>query len=549
MWETICLAVGAVLAIAVSCLYSLHLNKNNIYTMLIKQFGTKPEPKEYDFDQIKMFWKERKNEKYPGGIDDITWNDLDMDQVFGRINICCSSVGEQYLYMCLRNPGVSYSKMESLEEKITYVKDNESIRIEIQQGLMRIGKRKNNYYISAFLNDLDSYKLDNIWIYYFLQIILFASIVLGIFLRHSYAYAFLGIVFLININVYALMKHKYEINMDLLVSIQSILQISKGFARKKEKVLSSTFKENLKTIDRLTRSMSLINGRHQRKYTADFMELCAMYITGAFLFDFVLYNRLLMSLKSHLKILYELYESLGEWDMAISIASFRESVPLFCIPQFCEDRRIAYREIYNPLLDHPVCNDFCLDTNCIITGSNASGKSTFIKAVAMNAILAMSIHTCTARTAEVSKADIYTSIAIRDDLLAGESYFVREIKSLRRVIDASNEGRFVIAVIDEILRGTNTRERIAASASILKYLEKRNCMVLVASHDLELIRLLKNGRYANYYFCEKADGKEIIFDYKIHPGICRQQNAIKLLEVLGFPEDIIEDANEYAINI
>lgn len=495
--EILFIVMGASFAIIVGCLYNVYSKKNRVYELLLERFGTKPEYKEYDFDKIKLYWSGRENEKCQSEIDNITWNDLNMDKVFARINMCCSSIGEQYLYKSLRNISFEDCKMESLEEKIIYMDKNQNDRIKIQKKLLCIGKNVNNYYIPLFLRNLNSYKLNNIWFYYIFQAMLFIAIGLSIILQH----------------------------------IKSVFGI---------------FKENLEVIKKLSQSMSLINGRHQKKYTADFMEMCALYITGAFLFDFVLYNRILTKLNNSLMVIFSLFGLIGELDMAISIASFRKSLSFYCLPEFCMNNRISYSAIYNPLVDKPVCNDFGLNNNCIITGSNASGKSTFIKAIAINEILAMSIHTCTAKRAIISKAEIYTSMAIRDDLLAGESYFVKEIKSLHRIIKVIDQGRFSIAIIDEILRGTNTKERISASAAILKYLENKNCIVVVASHDIELINLLKSNRYDNYYFCEKADKEDVIFDYKIHRGICEQSNAIKLLEFFGFPGDIVKKANKYS---
>jgi len=539
------IVVGAFLAVLVGFLYNMYSNRNNVYGLLLEKFGSKPENREHDFDKIMMYWKETENIDYRGRIDNITWNDLNMDKVFARINMCCSSIGEQYLYKSLRNINFEERAMESLEEKIVFMEENQEKRIEVQKKLLSIGKRKNNYYIPSFLRELNSYKLNNIWVYYILQAMLFIAIGLSVVLQHVYVYALLGIIFLVNINTYALMKNKYEINMDLIVIIQNILQISKKIAKRAEKTVFGSFEEKLGTINKLTKSMALLNGRYQRKYTADFTELCSMYITGAFLFDFVLYNRVLKKLENNLIVIRNLFDLLGELDMAITIASFRNSLSFYCLPEFCEECGICYKDIYNPLVDNPVCNDFNLNNNCIVTGSNASGKSTFIKAIAINEILAMSIHTCTAKAAKISRAEVYTSMAVRDDLLAGESYFVKEIKSLQRIIKAIEQGRFVIAVIDEFLRGTNTRERISASAAILRYLENKKCIVIVASHDIELINLMKSNRYDNYYFCESTERKEVIFDYKIHKGICGQRNAIKLLEFFGFPKNIVEDANKY----
>ena len=95
--EQLFLIAGLITAILVGGLYSSHMNRKKAHHMLLKQFGAKPEYKDYNFDEIKIFWKERKSKDCRGHIDDITWNDLSMDKIFARINMCCSSVGDQYL--------------------------------------------------------------------------------------------------------------------------------------------------------------------------------------------------------------------------------------------------------------------------------------------------------------------------------------------------------------------------------------------------------------------------------------------------------------------
>ena len=125
--------------------------------------------------------------------------------------------------------------------------------------------------------------------------------------------------------------------------------------------------------------------------------------------------------------------------------------------------------------------------------------------------------------------------------MSGESYFIKEIKYLNRIIQSLSEERLIICAIDEILRGTNTEERIAASASILKYLNNKNCIAIVASHDIELTQIL-SGLYDNYHFCEQIQENDIIFEYKIHEGAATTKNAIKLLELTHFPKEIISNA-------
>ena len=138
---------------------------------------------------------------------------------------------------------------------------------------------------------------------------------------------------------------------------------------------------------------------------------------------------------------------------------------------------------------------------------------------------------------------VLTSMAVRDDLMAGESYFIREIRYLKRILDHLNDRKVTLCVIDEILRGTNTGERIRASHAILEYLAGKNCIPLIASHDKELTVLL-DRLYDNYHFSEEMGEGDISFSYKIMKGPATSQNAVKLLKIAGFPEEILEKCEE-----
>ena len=107
-----------------------------------------------------------------------------------------------------------------------------------------------------------------------------------------------------------------------------------------------------------------------------------------------------------------------------------------------------------------------------------------------------------------------------------------------------SHNRFIVCIIDEILRGTNAKERITASTAILKYLSKNNCIAIVASHDIELTKILEEI-YSNYHFREQIKDNDIIFDYKIYDGASTSSNAIRLLDYVGFAEEIISEAVEY----
>ena len=170
-------------------------------------------------------------------------------------------------------------------------------------------------------------------------------------------------------------------------------------------------------------------------------------------------------------------------------------------------------------------------------------KTPFIKSASINLIMGQPLSTCTAESAKIPRCGVFTSMAVRDDLATGESYYIREIKYLKRMTECVKKGKLLFLAVDEILKGTNTRERIAASKAVMNYFEKENCIIMVATHDAELAEAFDKV-YENYYFCEKLDESDIVFDYKIHRGICRSSNAIKLLKVIGFSEDIVSKALE-----
>ena len=181
-----------------------------------------------------------------------------------------------------------------------------------------------------------------------------------------------------------------------------------------------------------------------------------------------------------------------------------------------------------------------------MTGSNASGKSTFLKAVAINALLAQTIHTVCAKKYRSNYFRIYSSMALRDSLLQGESYFIVEIKSLKRIFDGVEEGGVpVLCTIDEVLRGTNTAERIGASTELLKELSKKGALCFAATHDLELTTLLE-GELDNYHFEEMVEGTDIAFPYLLTKGGAKGRNAIKLLKAFGFDEELVEKAEKLA---
>jgi DNA mismatch repair ATPase MutS len=247
--------------------------------------------------------------------------------------------------------------------------------------------------------------------------------------------------------------------------------------------------------------------------------------------------------------LFGIHECLGKLDAAIAVASYMKSLPLCCRPilDFTSDgpAYIQAERMVHPMLSSPVANDLDAAGPILITGSNASGKSTYIKTAITCAILAQSVCLCTAGSYSARAFRIYSSMAVTDDLIAGESYYIAEIRSLKRIFDAAEGGEPVLAVIDEVLRGTNTVERIAASAEVLRALREKGVLCLAATHDIELCALLK-GTYELFHFEESVTSDAMTFDYRIRSGPAGTRNAINLLKLMGFEDGIVNRAHERA---
>ena len=206
-------------------------------------------------------------------------------------------------------------------------------------------------------------------------------------------------------------------------------------------------------------------GWHSRKcagMTGDMGAMLQDYLLGITLIDVAAFNHIMKIIDNKQDMVLALYEFVGQMDMLLAVAAYREREHKWCRPDICQDGIISGKGIRHPLLEHPVENDFTLEYRAIITGANASGKSTFMKAVAVNAILAQTIHTCAATSFTLPRLYVMTSMALRDDILNGESYYIREVKYLKRMLERKRENMATPCVIDEILKGTNTKERLAA---------------------------------------------------------------------------------------
>jgi len=279
------------------------------------------------------------------------------------------------------------------------------------------------------------------------------------------------------------------------------------------------------------------------------IELLMDYARMIFHVDIIKFNSMLRTMKDHMEDVERLREILGIIDASYAISEFlKENASDYSRPEFEKNSsELVLEEAFHPLTKVRIPNSITAKRGVLITGSNASGKSTFLKMVAISAILAQTINMVPAKRYKGDFYRIYSSMALRDSIVKKESYFIVEIKSLKRIVDATNERDEmpVMCFIDEVLRGTNTVERIAASSEILKSLCDKGVLCFAATHDIELTYILEDV-FENYHFEEQLVDGDITFDHKIYPGRSHTQNAIKLLSVIGYDDKVVGAARKKA---
>ena len=511
--------------------------------LLVSSFGTPPSEIECELASIRAYSSYLKsNITSEIRVDDITWNDLNMDEVFKRINICLTSIGEECLYNCLHELQFESTHLMEREKAIEFFSINPEERLSTQLCLARLGKVNYNGLVSLIF-DTNTKLFKHPFVFSVLSVLpLFCASVL--YYSTPIGIGCILLSYLINLVVY----YKSKLKVDVEIPAISYFASALSCCRKLCNVNNIETLPAMVKIKKLYETFRPLEGKLPigRINSGNPLEVFYEYFNIMFLIDIRNYNKFMKMIIKHNDDFYALYKALGEIDLALCISSFRKSLPVFSTPEFHEQNIIEFEELFHPLIPSPVKNTGAIMNSSLITGSNASGKSTFIKTLAINGILAQTINSCTAAKFKTRFSLILTSMAMRDDISSGDSYFVVELKSLKRILDLAQKYP-CICYIDEILRGTNTIERIASSASVLRFLKLQNCLCVVASHDIELVHILVD-KFDNYHFCEQVTNGGITFDYLLKHGASTTRNAIKLLSIMGYNSEIVIEAEKLTSN-
>lgn len=493
-----------------------------------------------DMQNIKTYYDYRKeNDLDEFLIDDITWNDLNMDQVFKRINPGLSTSGEQYLYYELRSPAIDPDTYNERKKLIDLMSEWPDLRLKLQVILARLGRFRRADLSRAFHPSEHGFTW--FFLYLLLALLVPAAAISAVFTGPIGLLCCIGILSF-NAFIHESRLRKCQKDFDRVNYTVSMIFALHKIRKLKNAELDQHLQDAYDCLDRL--NSVIRTGGISSFSDGGVSDLFATFL----LYDLITYEFLKNKLGRCHEDVFAVHEGLGKIDAAIAVASYRESLDTFAVPNidFSSKRPyIAADEMTHPLLKYAVPNDLNTEKSILITGSNASGKSTYLKTAAVCALMAQSICTAAADSYQASAFRIFSSMALNDDLLAGESYYIVETKSLKRILNEIDGPVPLLCTIDEVLRGTNTVERIAASSKILETIAQRGALCLAATHDIELCELLTK-QYAMYHFEEQVGVDEMLFDYKIRSGKAVSRNAINLLKLIGFEDSIVEGAHERA---
>lgn len=462
-------------------------------------------------------------------IDDITWNDLQLDELYQKVNSCQSRCGDVILYQQLRNPLTNQADLDKRQAMQDYFIAHPEQRKAIQSSLFDLGR------CSATL-DFSQLRFGKTQYYtsIALSIALFGSIISCLFNP-----MFIGNVFILGIANAILANRIAKMLEEDFNQVQFAIRITTGI-----QAVSKHAKHDLDEWLKIQECNQAMKGKNPKLFDLFHAPdgLLLLILSQLFLCESISYFRFVSQSVKHPEALQDAHDILGEIDATIAVSSYRSAQPVTCVPTFNETRAIKATGMIHPLLKTPVANDLSLDKCLLVSGSNASGKSTFLKMVALNALFAQTFNFAFASSYEATFFRIMTSMSLRDSISNEDSYFMSEIKAIKRILDRSNKKIPTLCVIDEILRGTNTNERIAASSEILYSLTQKNALCLSATHDIELTMILQN-QFTNVHFNEQLIDGQMVFDYLLKAGPSDTRNAIQLLSLLGYGHDLVERAD------
>jgi DNA mismatch repair ATPase MutS len=368
-----------------------------------------------------------------------------------------------------------------------------------------------------------------------------------------YLLPFLTVLFIIN----RIIKKVKPLADDIVKTSQENIDTLKGYRALIEKIESERFKSKkiselqsvfiksrrsaFKEINRLCRSLEFAQQRGVKIKITQIGGNPFYHLLNSFLLLDIYMIIGVEKWKSKNKAFLKLWaEVVSEFEVINSLAGFCYSNPSYTFPEITEkDNTVHFESLGHPLINSTkrVCNDFHSEGQgdvVLITGSNMGGKSTFLRTVGVNLVLALAGAPCCSKNGQVSNLKLYMSMRTQDNLKEGISSFYAELSRIEKMLKLIESNQNTFFLLDEMFKGTNSEDRHKGGFSLINQLRELKTSGIIATHDIELAKLSGNKKLVtNYSFNSEIINDSMIFSYEIRPGICNDFNASELMKKSG----------------
>lgn len=461
-------------------------------------------------------------------IDTQTRKDLSLNDFYIKFNNTKTSYGDQIFYHKINSQTNDLTEIKKTIADLEYLSNNKSESSLINKLLNKIGKQNRGNIVNDMWDGLNYrprfLNLIPFWIMLGPLIVILLYLILG-------NVGLWGIIGLIVINLIIYLNTNLKINsasgsMNYLIKTIIVLQKLRKIDYFKELITYS------KKLNRITKfKIFLQDGIGLSIIGNDLAAAVLDYMRIFFCGELFAYYKIYSYVNANTIDIRKIIENIGYIDFIVNNSEIMtNNVTSYSI--FSNKENINFKSLHHPLIDNCSTYNFDISDSIIITGMNMAGKSTFMKSVGINQILAMSFGFTFSEQFLTNKYYVISSMKIEDDLFNKKSKYYMEAERLLMIQNLLKE-KELLCLIDEILTGTNTVDRIDASIGILNnYIRNKSSIILAATHDKEIAETLYPA-YLNYYFDGTMKNKEILYDFKIKKGIVSSKNALQLLEEIG----------------
>jgi len=482
-------------------------------------------------------------------------SDLDVygaHSLFQLINRCVSKIGNDTLGKWLNRPADN-KEIKLRQEAVKELSDKIDWRQDIiQYGLSKKLKNDDPGFVGEW-GKMPSPIHGNKILFYTIHALSFLAIPTIIY---AFIESYIPILFLLLINLplqyfnnkkVGIVYHRASKHASMLKIYARIIEEfesqdwqSEKLKEIKQNLASKDSKSHIK-IKKLSKLIELLDQRYNL--------VIQIFINTIFFYELHLIFRIDKWKSKYGHEIENWFTNIGEIEALSSFANLSYNHPDWTFPEVTSEHfKLDMKDAGHPMIDEKVRvnNDYQLNgpgVIHIVTGSNMAGKSTFLRTVGVNVVLALSGAPVCAKRMLTSNVEVNTSMRIKDSIEENESSFYAELKRIQQVIEKVNKQENALLLLDEILRGTNSKDKHTGSRALIKQLVKYNAVGLVATHDLELSVLEDEmpGQIENRFFDIKIDGEELYFDYKVQHGFCKTFNAPILMKKMGIEMELIND--------